>query len=145
MGAMAYQITSLIIVYSTVYWVEDQRKHQSSTSLAFVWGIHRRPVNSPHKGPVTWKTFPFDDVIMFIICGGNPSVTAGFFSQRVRCSRLWCLVCCQLIEKTTIATGYLRRLIDFVPCLKCLKWTELIQHGASYFVIILHNMYLQES
>ena len=28
------------------------------------WGIHRGPVNSPHKGPVTWKMFPFDDVIM---------------------------------------------------------------------------------
>ena len=42
----------------------DQRKHQSSASLAFVRGIHRRPVNSPHKGPVTRKTFPFDDVIM---------------------------------------------------------------------------------
>ena len=39
-------------------------KHQSSASLAFVWGIHRGPVNSPHKGPVTRKMFPFDDVIM---------------------------------------------------------------------------------
>ena len=43
----------------------DQRKHQSSASLAFVRGIHRRPVNSPHKGPVTRKMFPFDDVIMY--------------------------------------------------------------------------------
>ena len=42
----------------------DQRKHQSSASLAFVWGIHRGPVNSPHKWPVTRKMFPFDDVIM---------------------------------------------------------------------------------
>ena len=39
-------------------------KHQSSASLAFVLGIHRWPVNSPHKGPVTRKMFPFDDVIM---------------------------------------------------------------------------------
>ena len=37
---------------------------QSSTSLAFVWGIHRSPVNSPHKGPVTRKIFPFDDIII---------------------------------------------------------------------------------
>ena len=44
----------------------DQRKHQSSTSLAFARGIHRWPVNSPHEGPVTWKMFPFDDVIMRI-------------------------------------------------------------------------------
>ena len=64
MIAMASQITSLTIVYSTVYSGADQRKHQSSASLAFVRGIHRRPVNSPHKWPVTSKMFPFDDVIV---------------------------------------------------------------------------------
>ena len=64
MGAMASQITSLTIVYSTVRSGPDQRKHQGPASLAFVWGIHRRPVNSPHKWPVTRKIFPFDDVIM---------------------------------------------------------------------------------
>ena len=64
MGAIASQITSLIIVYSNVYSDADQRKLESSTSLAFVRGIHRGPVNSPHKWPVTWKIFPFDDVIM---------------------------------------------------------------------------------
>ena len=64
MGAMASQITSLTIVYSTVYLDADQRKHQSSASPAFVWGIHWWPVNSPHKGPVTRKMFPFDYVIM---------------------------------------------------------------------------------
>ena len=55
MGAVAFQITSLTTVYSTVYSDADQRKHQSSASLAFVWGIHRGPVNSPHKWPVTWE------------------------------------------------------------------------------------------
>ena len=64
MGGIASQITSLTIVYSTVYSGADQRKHQSSASLAFVWGIHRGPVNSPHKWLVTRKMFPFDDVIM---------------------------------------------------------------------------------
>ena len=64
MGKMASQITSLTIVYSTVYSGADQRKHQSSASLAFVRGIQRWPVNSPHKWPVTRKMFPFDDVIM---------------------------------------------------------------------------------
>ena len=63
-GAIASQITSLTIVYSIVYLSADQRKHQSSALLAFLRGIHRRPVNSPHKGPVTRKMFPFDDVIM---------------------------------------------------------------------------------
>ena len=50
---MAFQITSLTIMDSTIYSGVDQRKHQSSASLAFVRGIHRWPVNSPHKGPVT--------------------------------------------------------------------------------------------
>ena len=64
MGAMASQITSLTIVYSTVIPTQMKRKHQSSASLAFVWGIHRGPVNPPHKWPVTRKMSPFDDVIM---------------------------------------------------------------------------------
>ena len=65
MGAMASQITSLTIVYSTVYSGADhRRKHQSSASLAFVRGIHRWPGNSSHKWPLTRKMFPFDDVIM---------------------------------------------------------------------------------
>ena len=64
MGQMASQITSLTLVYSTAYSGADQRRHQSSASLALVRGIHREPVNSPHKWPVTRKMFPFDDVIM---------------------------------------------------------------------------------
>ena len=64
MSVMASQITSLTIVYSTVYSGADHRKHQSSLSLAFVRGIHQWLVNSPHKGPVTLKMCPFDDVIM---------------------------------------------------------------------------------
>ena len=62
----ASQILSLTIVYSIVNSGADQRKHQSSASLAVVRGIHRSPVNSPHKEPVTLKTFPFDDVTMNI-------------------------------------------------------------------------------
>ena len=61
MGAMASQITCVSIVCSSG---GDQRKHQSIASLAFVRGIHRWLVVSPHKGPVTRKMFPFDDVIM---------------------------------------------------------------------------------
>ena len=52
MSAMASQIMSLTVVYSTIHSGADQRKHQSSASLAFVRGINR-------------KMFPFDDVIMF--------------------------------------------------------------------------------
>ena len=67
MGTIPSQITSLAIIYSTVYSDADQRKHQSSASLAFVRVIHRWPVNSPHIWPVTRKMFPFDDVIMTTI------------------------------------------------------------------------------
>ena len=66
MGSTGSQITSLTIVYSSVYSGADQRNFQSSASLAFVRGIHRRPVNSPHKGSITRKMFPFDDAIMNI-------------------------------------------------------------------------------
>ena len=64
MSAMASQITGVSIVCSAVCLGGDQRKHQGSASLAFVGGIHRWPMDSPHKGPVTRKVFPFDDVIM---------------------------------------------------------------------------------
>ena len=58
-----FQITCVSIVYSTVWSGAYQRKQQNSVSLAFVWGIHRWPVNSA-QGPVTRKRFPSDDVIM---------------------------------------------------------------------------------
>ena len=64
MSPMVSQITSLAIFYSTVFSGADQRKHQSSASLVFVRGIYRSPVNSPHKGPITRKMLPFNDVII---------------------------------------------------------------------------------
>ena len=67
-AAVASQITSLTIVYSTVYSDADQRKHQSSASLAFVRGIHRGPVNSfPAQMASNAEKYPFDDVIMHIL------------------------------------------------------------------------------
>ena len=73
MGTVASQITSITIVYSIVYSAVDQRKHQSFASLAFVRGIRRGPVNSPHKWPVARKMFPFDDVIT--LCAVPTNVT----------------------------------------------------------------------
>ena len=66
MGAIASQITSLTIVFLTVYSNADERKYESSVSLTFVRGNHRGPLNFPHNWPVTRKMFPFDDVIMVI-------------------------------------------------------------------------------
>ena len=65
MSMMAYQITRVLIVYSTICSGTD-KKLQSSVSQAFLRGIHRSPLNSPHKEPVTQKMFPLDDII--ILC-----------------------------------------------------------------------------
>ena len=56
MSAMASHIADVSIICSIICSGADQEKHQSSASMAFVRAIH--------KGPVTWKMFPFDDVIM---------------------------------------------------------------------------------
>ena len=96
MSRIASQITSVSIVYSTVWSSADQRKHQSSASP--VTGIHRWPVNSPHKGPVTRKMFPFDDAIMVVeknlsdkslplVLSPEYSGTSGASSLMIR----WCI------------------------------------------------------
>ena len=104
-GAIESQINSLIIIYSTVYSDADPRKHQSSVSLAFVRGIHRGPVNSPQKGPVTRKMFPFDHAVpddyrqhvlapcclLHWLCASN--IVFLYFSIRVM---TWCIQCLQL-------------------------------------------------
>ena len=82
MGMMASRITNLTIVYSTVYSGADQTKHRSPASLAFVRGVHRWPVNSPHKGPVTRNAYCFhlmtsfwcvDSIVMAGKCETNDS------------------------------------------------------------------------
>ena len=80
------------------------KEHQPSASLAFVRGIHRWPVNSPHKGPVTRKIFPFDEVIvryetetlstLLARREGNLPFTAGFPSQRSSYAELCCFLWC---------------------------------------------------
>ena len=67
MNAMASQITGLSIVYPAFFSGADQRKYQSSASLAFVGPIHSWSVNYPHKGPVTRKMFLFDAVLMILV------------------------------------------------------------------------------
>ena len=61
---MAFQITCVSIICSTVYLGADQRKYKNSVSQAFVRGIHRSPMDSTHEGLTTRKMFPFDDIIM---------------------------------------------------------------------------------
>ena len=109
MGAMASQITSLTIVYSAVYSGAHQRKHQSLASLALVKGIHRGPVNSPHKWPVTWKMSPFDDVIM--CCYSYAYDTACRNGIRVR------FVFLILVDFTHIPQGWFIGIGAIVPAL----------------------------
>ena len=109
MGAMASQITSVTIAYSIVCSSPDQRKHRSSASLAVVRGIHRGPMNSSHKGPVTQKMFPLNDVMMILMNPPPPPPpdTVRYFNARNSFwnYRLWChsqmdqwviLCCCWL-------------------------------------------------
>ena len=67
MTTIASQITSLTVVYSTVYSDADQSKHQKLRVTGLCVGNSPGPVNSPHKGPVTRKMFPLDDVIMYAV------------------------------------------------------------------------------
>ena len=78
MGAMAPQITSLTIVYSTVYSGVDKIKHQSSASLAFCAGNSPVTGEFPYKRPVTRKMFPFDDIMNQMS-----------LSSTVFCTRIW--------------------------------------------------------
>ena len=83
MGVMTSQITRVSIVCSTECSGADQRKHESSTSLAFVRGIRRWPMNSPHKGPVKWKMI----YLKFWIVFAHPM---SFF--KISCEISWSLM-----------------------------------------------------
>ena len=93
MSAMASQITSLTTVYSTIYSCADQRKHQRSSSLTFVRGIHWWPVNSPHKWPVTRKKFSYDHVIMdslkHLRCQWCGALMFSLFSSMLTSTSCW--------------------------------------------------------
>ena len=89
MSAMASKITGVSTVCSTICSGADQRKHQSSASLAFVRGIHRWPVNSPHKEPVTWKMH--DDVTMLqMYCYDCGMEDIGLASALPTVTATWC-------------------------------------------------------
>ena len=122
MTTIASQITSLTVIYSTVYSDADQRKHQSSASLAFVRGIHRRQVNSPHKWPVTRKMFPFDDVIKYLYA----SATISKRNRFTRCFHLG--IICKFLHHESMRQNTLRptqngcRFADYI--FKCIFLNE---------------------
>ena len=84
MGAIASQITSLPIVYSTLYSDADQRKHQSSAWLAFVRRIHRDRWIPRTNGQLRGKCFHLM-TSSCIVFAGRPyrSVRGLLWSARV--------------------------------------------------------------
>ena len=121
MSLMVSQITSLTIVYSAVYSGADQRKHQRSASLAFVRGIHRGPVNSPHKWPVTRKMFPFDDVIMW---NQETTIWGGFIGLLMICEH----------RRTSVNENF--RKFQFTIHVLAIKITESRRGQIRQFVMI---------
>ena len=102
MRVMASRITSLTIVYSSIYSGSDQRKHQSSASLAFVRGIHRWPVNSPHKWLVTRKMFPFDNGSSeHDIKNKYVSIRGNFVNSLRPGGAIWCQGTCSTLVQST--------------------------------------------
>ena len=80
MSAMASQIIGVSNACSNGFSGADKRIHQSSASLAFDRGIHLWPADSPHKGPVTRKMIPIDDVNMVFL--EVPSLALGNLDDR---------------------------------------------------------------
>ena len=137
MGVIASQITSLTIVYSTVYSDADLRKHHSSASLAFVRGIHRRPVNSPHKWPVTRKMFSFDDVIMSL----------SFFLYELwshNNSLLFCLQFkCGMSAKTILTNVLVSGIIFHYRLYYWLNWKARAEANVKYAVCGINRVWQQ--
>ena len=102
MGAMVSQITGVSIVSFTVCSGADRRKHQSSTSLALVRGIHRSQVDSSHKGPVTRKMFPFDDVIMGCPFAKWWTSNCPACRTSLIATRFWVVMICPIIKCLTV-------------------------------------------
>ena len=137
MGTMTSQITSLTIVYSAIYSGADQRKHESSASLAFVRGIHRGPVNSPHKWPVTGKMFPFDDVIrIYLPTPDNPLSTSPPPSERHPDTEIH-------LFKATVR-GLFKHILIVRPVLFMVNaWAQNAKHFKHWHVNYLEHMYLR--
>ena len=120
----------VLIVCSAVCSGGDKGKHQSSASLAFVRGIHRSSVDSPHKGPVTRKMYPFDDVI--VILEKKSPFDNG--TERYMCTWLYLggqmFLCVAAIDELGQYCGKTRR-VPGVSLFEFLAqpWREMIQEG----------------
>ena len=129
MGEVASQITSLTIVYSTVYSDADQRKYQSSASLAFVRGIHRRPVNPPHN--------PFDDVIMEIF----PVIHGEQNKKHYKCTEKALFAKIQIVSGLWVRNKYHLKISLFFS----INWTIGIKYPLISSEVLPHLEYIYYS
>ena len=111
---MASQVTRITIVYSIICSGVDKKKHQSSTSLAFVRGVHRWPVISAHRGSVTRKMFPYHDVIMMAADAGHTMFNIKMPSYQYRKSHCG--------DKTILRPSYLHNGISYTGKTTYLYW-----------------------
>ena len=133
------------MICSTVCSGTDQRKHQSSASLAFVRGIHRWPVNSHHKGPVTQKMFSFDDVVMIIhmdscIVWWNVFASKQFSPNLLMLVRKWIHTG---LNNATLDKPFcgLYKMLIIVRCLPRLKILTCICHGLAEWCLYKINQF----
>ena len=139
MSGMASQITRLTTVCSNVYTGAGQRKHQSSALQACVWGIHRWPGNSPHKGPVTRKMFPFDDVIMY-----TPGTMQIRYTDILRvCSYHYKKYNCG--DKTAVTSSYLHNGNSYTGKIVSQHWITPLYTGSPLFSILDYGKLNTES
>ena len=134
MSATASQITGVSIVWSPVCSGADQRKHQRFASLAFVTWNHRWPVDSPHKGAVTRKMFPFDNVIMRTADTPLSKLTMIHFSDEYmrHQTSVWLYLPGAICVQNT--SGLNSR--------SCKMFQKLVEHQACLIFNTLKNMYL---
>ena len=104
MTTIASQITSLTSVYSTVYSDADQRKHQNSASLAFVWGIHRDRWIPRTKGQLRGKCFHLMTSSWSTFFSVVPIVTIA--------PKAMCLTCADYIQQSTVVVSKLTSIIS---------------------------------
>ena len=132
-SVISTQITGVSIVCSTVCSGTDQRKHQSCASLTFMRVIHRWLMDSPHKGPVTRKMFPFDDVTLSTRPWYN-RFTA--YHRLVRC-RVDCFTRWTCVFRYYMQSSFVMSLFMYVyVCIYTIRNRVSLQHGPLYNDIV---------
>ena len=104
MSAVEPEITGVSIVCSTVCSGAHQRKH-----LAFVRGIHRWLVDSPHKGSVTRKCFH----LMTSLC---KDALVPVQHLNIAYPKHWGLVCQKQVSKAGTSNYIPQYMWDVITC-----------------------------